>query len=148
MTEIKWKCDDCGTVSSLKELNRDTINGGYPGEPHYTCPVCGSDYLEEAYQCNICGEWFPCDEVHGSVGQMACDDCLNEGITLENVNEFSDECPADIELSGIWSYVWDEDDINELLWKYFKKMPKDEQMKYLKEYVEDNKTEFGEFLAR
>lgn len=148
MTEIKWKCDDCGTVSSLKELNRDTINGGYPGEPHYTCPVCGSEYVDEVYQCELCGEWFYGDEIYGSMGEMACDKCIEKHKTAEEVVDFASNDLVEVELNGLLAFVFEEDQINELLKRQFMELPKDEQKKYIDDYMSWNKNEFGEFLAR
>lgn len=147
MRDIMWRCDKCGETCTTQDLHKDFIDGGYRGEPHYTCPICGSEYVDEVYQCELCGEWFYGDEIHGSMGEMACDKCIEEHKTAEEVVDFASEDLVEVELSGLLAFAFDEDDINELLKREFMKLPKDEQKKYIDDYIFWNKSEFAEYLT-
>ena len=147
MERVKWFCEDCQQVWSLDELDKDYCDGGYRGEPHYTCPDCGSDELTEAYQCEMCGEWFVYEYIHGSAGQMVCDKCLEEHMTADEVLDFAEEDRTEIELNGLLAFAFDEGDINEMLKTAFLRLPKSEQEQYIKDYIEDTKSEFAEYLT-
>jgi len=50
----------------------------------YCCPLCNSDEIEEATQCEMCGEWLPEDlltdtteYINGGVG-YCCEGCMQD----------------------------------------------------------------------
>jgi len=69
---IKQKCE-CGWIGDEDELRRNKVSDPYgTGDVWYTqievnCPQCGSDYIDEVYMCETCGE-RPVEEGY--------DDCL------------------------------------------------------------------------
>ena len=147
MKRMKWKCENCGEILSQQDVNKDYTDGGYRGEPHYTCPHCGSDELNEAYQCEICGEWFGCDEINGSVGQMVCDECMEKKATADNVVDFGFGGGVDVELNEFLATVFSAGEINDLLIEAFRNMPEKDQREKISDYIDDNKTGFAEFLT-
>lgn len=69
-------CNCCGeVVDDLKEVRE--FMGYYGSAPaydsDYVCPYCGSDDLDEAEECECCGEYHRVDELTNGV----CDDCLH-----------------------------------------------------------------------
>ena len=55
-----FKCDDCKNL--FEEPAKEYVNQS----PEYTeeinvCPICGSDEIELAEKCSLCGEYEPCD---------------------------------------------------------------------------------------
>lgn len=148
MRETMWKCERCGEICSTQELKKDYIDGGYRGEPHYTCPCCGSEYVEEVYQCELCGEWFFSDEIFGSIGEMACKSCIEKHKKAEEVLDFADDDHVDVELNGLLAFAFEEDEINEILKREFLKLPKSQQRDIIDDYVSDTRSEFAEYLTR
>lgn len=76
---MKLFCKDCGEIfdeSEVVVVHDDPSPEGVSLAPgHYdidTCPWCGSDWLEEAYQCECCGKW------HYGENERFCFDCLPE----------------------------------------------------------------------
>ena len=148
MKRTKCYCDDCKEIFDWSDARKDFTGGGDRGELHYSCPYCGSDYLEDAYLCELCGGWFPSDNISGSVGNMVCDDCIEKHTTPEEVVDFAETNDhTEIELNGLLAFVYDAGDINELLKQEFLKLPKSEQMNYINDYMDCNKAEFAEYLT-
>lgn len=54
-------CTDCGAVFSEDEVKTVYENhpygDGYATEKFSVCPSCGESGIEEAVQCNLCGEY-------------------------------------------------------------------------------------------
>ena len=145
MKDIKWRCESCGEV--FDEANKDYVNGGYRGEPHYTCPYCGSDELVDMFQCELCGEWFPGDEIYGHMGEMVCNDCIEKNTNEENVMDFSKENLVDVGIPEIIADNFSEDEITDILYKWFKdSLSEFEKLNIFKEEVACNKSEFAEYL--
>lgn len=144
--EIKWRCESCG--ETFDECVKDYTEGGYRGEPHYSCPFCGSDYLEEMHQCELCGEWYPADELHGWVNELVCDKCMDEHTDIETVLDFAKGNVVEVEIPAIIADTYSEEEITEMLYKWFREnLTESEQLNMCKEEVSCNKSEFAEYLA-
>ena len=87
-----YKCRDCKAVCETpKKVNADDYNGvsdlfpNHPSNTYYeVCPSCGGT-VEEAKQCEICGEYFTSDEltdtteyINGGCGDC-CEQCIEDG---------------------------------------------------------------------
>ena len=75
---MKYVCSECGEIFDEDEAKtiyeRDTGEGGYGSViwSYDVCPFCGSEDLEEARECPICGEWHDPDS-----GEL-CEDCKKD----------------------------------------------------------------------
>lgn len=61
---MMYKCSHCGFAFSIPSERREDVGGhetgiGYMRADEYiaTCPDCGSDNIENAVRCSICGEY-------------------------------------------------------------------------------------------
>ena len=70
-------CKDCGERIEASDLRRIVLNR-IDGFTEYgiedTCRECGSQELVEADWCQICGEWFPADQLTDRI----CPECYKE----------------------------------------------------------------------
>ena len=74
-----WYCKKCKEIASVQDLKfiRDEEPHYWlddsPTEVSYTayCPYCGSDQIDEACYCDICGEPFAPDDLEDGM----CEDC-------------------------------------------------------------------------
>lgn len=80
-----WICNDCGETF---DVPKKTHEGGYPEEPTYECPHCGSDDYQLAEYCTECECVFPQSDLKYGI----CEDCLR-ALAHERGHEFitSDE---------------------------------------------------------
>lgn len=84
-----YACNNCRKVFDVEESS--TIHecvGEYMGQPAYldyaACPYCGCDDLEEAEECECCGEYHHPEAIyHTSVGNY-CEEC-----TMDIWDEFN-----------------------------------------------------------
>lgn len=91
----KYVCAECGEIFDEDEAKtiyeRDTGEGGYGNViwSYDLCPFCGSEDLEEARECPICGEY------HGGESDV-CDTCLEDIETAwkELLTKFPDGADA------------------------------------------------------
>ena len=70
-------CTNCREYFQEEDAGTDKeLLGEYWGAPAYreyaTCPWCGSDQIEEAKRCAVCGGWKPDDL------KDFCEGCLTE----------------------------------------------------------------------
>ena len=76
-------CTGCEQFFDEDDAGEDREQlGEYWGAPAYreyaVCPYCGSDQIEEAHRCKLCGEWIPysgddyCEECSDRVFDMYC----------------------------------------------------------------------------
>ena len=68
-------CYDCGATFFDPDEDREQITSD-PDAWDWVCkcPECGSDAFNDAKRCDLCGEWFPEEELIGG----CCDGCLSE----------------------------------------------------------------------
>jgi len=76
-------CDNCKQFVLEDELEREYEHhselsgmGGVTCETFYVCPHCGSDEIDDAYECEICGE--------PTTSLDYCDDCRTEVVKSFN----------------------------------------------------------------
>ena len=90
-------CKNCNEVLFVDELKRvkgEWIDCRYGGEhvgfqyegDDYVCPHCGSEELQEAVQCPICGEYVAEEESYDGY----CENCVEKAATPENLIEWSE----------------------------------------------------------
>lgn len=140
----KAKCYKCGWIGDWSDLNKDYCDGGYRGEPHETCPNCGDDDIGEVTECRSCGECF--EDTYGSNGWELCEDCLDKLINTRTVAEYGEEHSAEVEISGLWAWVYTPDQINHILMADFVKSSDDWQTRLCKEYVMDDPNCFADWV--
>lgn len=84
------KCLNCSHVFDESEAATEQ-------EPHYeldgapceyfsVCPNCHSEDISDAYQCEVCGEWFFGDEI---IDGHYCESCLREAVDYDSFKEFA-----------------------------------------------------------
>ena len=86
---MKWICSDCGAVFDDDDADvsyewiGEGVMGGY--RPMETlCPECGSDCLEEAKECDNCGEWFDATDMIDVDGVKYCKECAQAVVDAFN----------------------------------------------------------------
>lgn len=88
-------CTDCGHAFSDDEMETGKAFVGYMGsapayESYGKCPFCGSDDIEEAYECESCGEYFADGEIGRYSGVYICAECKKE--LVRQYNDFQAFC--------------------------------------------------------
>ena len=78
---MKLICTHCKYCNDEEEFfwrGRGIDNFGW------SCPDCGKDdgWLEEAVQCNVCGDWFEAEDLSGGV----CPYCMWRHITTRRTD--------------------------------------------------------------
>ena len=75
-----YKCDGCGAVfeqAAKLKYPLCRIDGQQFYDHDYVCPFCGSDSIEYAEECDVCGEYcFEC-ELADSFDRVICKNCAN-----------------------------------------------------------------------
>lgn len=70
-------CNNCGAVIentiSIHEYHDELDDK--PIEEYHGCPYCKCSDVDEAVQCDLCGEYIAHDYVKLSDGTIACSDC-------------------------------------------------------------------------
>lgn len=138
-----FKCNDCDCVFECPDGIEEKV-GEYCGQPAYemqdVCPNCGSHDIDEAIQCDVCGEWFSCDEMEGSV----CENCLYEyRYRFHDCKNICGDCKSPVMINDLAVSLLTEDAINEILIKELERAnvfsPID-----CKEFIDSDKEWFGE----
>lgn len=109
-----FKCTECGEVfcepDSWAESHGEILGG---------CPNCGG-HFEEAYKCEICGEWYTEDELCEGV----CDECVNDYSAYEDCKGAFDGETTEVNIDLLAAALLDEATINDILRKYIEeRMP-------------------------
>ena len=139
------KCEKCGEIFANDEVAKDYCDGGYRGEPHESCPYCGCDDLIDVEQCSICGKWV--ERSYGCMGHEVCEDCLLDNMDVRTVCDFGEQHPEDVEISGLFASVYSKEEINDILLADFMKLPEQKQMEFCKNFAEDDRNQFAEFIG-
>lgn len=147
MRNLMCKCDKCQSLFDEDQLAVDYVSGGYHGEPFYKCPYCGYDEWDYVAECCRCGEYISVDgEIYGTLGSMVCRKCIDKEMDAETVIAYGDYSVTEATLNGLFTFVYSEDEINEILKKEFMRMREDKRNQFLKDYVESDLPEFAEWL--
>ena len=148
---MSWsaKCTKCGEIMDSTDLAKDYTDGGYRGEPHLSCPYCGCDELDEVEQCSRCGKWVEGFDlshlIYGSVGNEVCLDCLQDAADdVRTVIDYGAKRTEDVEINGLWAYVYTKDEINDILMADFMKLPERMQKQYTQGFAECDYSDFAE----
>ena len=80
-----YYCLDCGEMFEEPRTSSEQT-GEFWGAPawecFYSCPRCGSDEIDTADKCEMCGEWIPPDE-------ELCDNCKEVlGATVDYIMDY------------------------------------------------------------
>lgn len=119
-----YKCYDCGAVFD-EPIEREEGRGEFWGvscsETVSGCPECRGDY-EEAYQCEICGEYFFEDELHSDV----CDNCID--VYKNDVDvcyKIGDEDTEEIKINCFLATMFNAWEIEAILYNHLKNTNKE-----------------------
>lgn len=140
------ECSKCHEIFEYEDLKVDYTEGGYYGELHYSCPYCGNDELDEVEQCARCGKHLLPEELHGTVGSLMCDDCIDEVADVRTVLEYGYDNSTEVDgINGLFAYVYSAGEINDILLAHFTQMSEEKQNKWVSMYVGDDKSEFADW---
>lgn len=144
------RCDKCKEIFGREDLKVDYTEGGYLGEPHYSCPYCGDDQWEYVEQCSRCGRYFSLDslecEIHGTTGSMMCDDCIDEVADARTVVEYGDYDNTSVDgINGLFACMYGSGEINDILMAHFTQLPEDMQKEWIRKYIADDKANFADW---
>lgn len=76
-----FACCECGEIFHEEDaeirVETEYIEGWRRTERYLTCPSCGSEDLEEAVQCEECGEWIAPNKIFDieELDEKLCPDC-------------------------------------------------------------------------
>lgn len=141
---MAYKCLNCRVIFEDVECVEES-RGEYWGEtcyePIYVCPQCGVGNFEETIKCEICGEDFCVDDLHGGV----CDSCIDKRRkdfkTCFNISLGESES---ININRLLASLFDVDDIEAILVEYvLTRYPEADFSKF----IDDDKEWFGERLV-
>ena len=146
------KCQKCKEIFDSDDLKLDYTEGGYRGEPHYSCPYCGDDQWEWVEQCSRCGKYFSLDtydcHIHGTSGSMMCDDCIDEVADVRTVVDYgySKYETAEVDgINGLFAYMFSAGEINDILMAHFTQLPEEQQKKWAKDYIKEDLNNFADW---
>lgn len=113
-----YKCLDCGNEMELEDLkfekDRDTL------EMYMYCPYCGSENVEQAYQCDVCGEYLPEEQMAGDAKNV-CICCISEKRhDVDFCKAVGDEDQESVYLNSFLLDMFTEEDIEEILMRELK----------------------------
>lgn len=94
------------------------------------CPNCGSEDFEEAGHCIKCGEFFPIDEMIGSI----CRGCVAKRMTRDNAYRYGNDRKAAVEVNGFVAYAWKPQDVTDEL---FHSCTTDDAIKFCSDDIYD-----------
>ena len=80
-------CECCGSVFDETEM---VIRHSFEYGQTQHCPICDSEEIESAIQCNYCGEWI----VERESNEGFCEECASKTLKLFRevlINTFSEE---------------------------------------------------------
>ena len=146
------QCNKCKEIFDSDDLKLDYTEGGYRGEPHYSCPYCGDDQWDYEEQCTRCGKYYSMDsmdcQIHGTSGSMMCEDCIDEVADVRTVVDFgsSENQLVEVdEINGLFAFVYSPEEINDILLACFTQLPEHLQKKWTKEYIQQDLNEFADW---
>lgn len=140
MFEHGYRCRKCHCKF---DQPKETREGGYPEEPTYECPHCGSDEFEELYQCSVCGELFFDEDLVGTI----CKSCLEKARTTPNAFAYGAEYKYPVEINDFLAYVYSASEIEEILAAHFDSCSQEWRKRMTLDYFNDGDLgAFAEFV--
>lgn len=140
MTDHGFRCKKCGCDFDQPKL---THEGGYPEEPTYACPYCGSLENEELYKCSKCGELFFDEDMIGGV----CKNCVDDAQDGEHAWRYGKDRKQVVEINGLLAWAYSPDEIEEILTFHYNVVQSDAwRQKMVLEYVNDDLRDFAEWV--
>ena len=140
------KCKKCGCLFEEGEEKVIIEKHGLdcpPYEEIRVCPECGGDY-EEAVECEICGEHYLEDELHGGV----CDCCIKEKTNdADFCYKISKREKEPVKLNCFLTCMFTPAEIEEVLLKQLKEEEKHSPIDCSK-FINFNKDWFGEQMCK
>ena len=118
------------------------------------CINCGRKHVA-VHHCELCGDVIDedCNHWNEDGEHEYCDDCYHkaikydESLTVDNMKDYGNRYAEAVEINGFLKYLYDKDEIEELLWKDFCAMPKEKQIDCLHEYVQEDEEDWVEKLG-
>lgn len=111
------KCSNCGNVFDEEDAKAFKESYGYfDGYGEYyqiqqACPRCSDLEVDEAYRCDICGEWFTENELSNATGVTICPDCAKK--IVQKLDKMIDHNFNGDEIEFIWNNIDRLDDFLE-----------------------------------
>ena len=108
-------------------------------EEELICPHCKSNDIDDAEKCEICGSWCSTEELYDNGG--ICTACLE---TYGTDDECFKACERNkdtesIELNSYLAYMFDEDEIEDILLAELKKLANSRNVVKLRDdFVKEN----------
>lgn len=143
------KCFDCGFVFEEEEaLTAAEDRGehfGFPAsEECRVCPKCGGSF-EDMMDCKICGEAHIEDELSGGV----CNSCIEKhSRDFSLCFSFGKRCETEITINGFLASMLSNEKIESILYNHIRFMGEAHKDYDCKPFIEDDKSWFGEQLAK
>lgn len=116
------------------------------GAKVYYCDKCG----DELYVCGEDEMPFTYFAGHpGDYDEHYCWDCwrdtdeFGDCLTAENMTKFGGD--DDVKLNAFLAWVYDKDEIEDILWKDFNALSEERQKEFMADFVEDTE-DFYDFL--
>ncbi len=117
-----YVCPNCGrtieTLPKIKEIH-DELDGNPWEWVSDCCCKCGG-YFEEAYQCQVCDDYYCEDEINDGV----CFACLERNLKPDSILNFIDKeptFPERVNIKSIFLSVFTDSEINQILLNELKK---------------------------
>lgn len=105
-----FKCMHCGHEFD-EPTNRYNRSITRPDEDGF-CPNCGSDFFEEAEQCELCGEWHEVGYLHCGI----CEKCAARD-DFREAYAYGAARKSCVELNGFLAYAYSAQEIEGMLWQ-------------------------------
>lgn len=98
---MSYICMHCGNHFT-EPNNRYNRRWSDSDESDQYCPNCGSVDFEEAGHCLRCGEFFPLDDMVGSI----CRGCVEKSMTVANAYRYGDRDTPEGTINAFVLYSW------------------------------------------
>ena len=132
-----FKCMHCG--HEFEEIDRKHYDSSTGVWEEY-CPNCRSEDIEEAEQCDICGEWHAADYLKCGV----CKKCAERDDPRE-AYAYGAERKTCVELNGFLAYAYSAQEIEAALWQDLMSSRPGLVKEYANRFITDDLGDFAEW---
>ena len=143
---MAYQCLECGHVFDEDEAWEWREDHGFDDcyyEGFSGCPCCGGSY-EEMEVCEICGEEFLPDELHGGV----CHDCIEDyRYDFELCHKIAKKEKEEVNINCFLASMFEAEEIEEILLEELRKASKSGKIDCSK-FIEADCGWFAEMLAK